>query len=264
MFYYYAMFLHKLQPKIFLFENVKGLLSHDNGKTFTTIKNIFKDEGYIIQYKVLNAWDYGVAQKRERLIVIGIRKDISEVCFFHYPQSFKYKPVLRDVISDVPNGPGATYSKSKKDIFSLVPAGGYWRDIDSTIALEYMKSCWDMEGGRTGILRRLSMDEPSLAILTTPQMKQTERCHPTEVRPFNVKESARIQSFPDDWIFTGTVSQQYKQIGNAVPVKVAYEVGKKIKIMLEEYYEKMGLGLYRKKRVYSACEENNSEISRKD
>ncbi|MDR3259270.1 MAG: DNA cytosine methyltransferase [Fusobacteriaceae bacterium] len=249
MFYYYAMFLHKLQPKIFLFENVKGLLSHDNGKTFTTIKNIFKEEGYIIQYKVLNAWNYGVAQKRERLIVIGIRKDISEVCFFHYPQSFKYKPVLRDVISDVPDGPGAIYSKSKKTIFSLVPAGGYWKDIDAEIAKDYMKSCWDMEGGRTGILRRLSMDEPSLAILTTPQMKQTERCHPIEVRPFNVRETARIQSFPDDWIFTGTISQQYKQIGNAVPVKLAYEVGKKIKIMLEEYYEKMGLGVYRKKEL---------------
>lgn len=68
MFYHYATFLHKLQPKMFLFENVRGLLTHDSGRTFKTILNIFEDEGYTTVYKVLNAWDYGVPQKRERLI----------------------------------------------------------------------------------------------------------------------------------------------------------------------------------------------------
>ena len=86
MFYHYATFLHKLQPKMFLFENVKGLLTHDKGKTYQTILNIFEDEGYIIHKKVLNAWNYGVPQKRERLITIGIRNLIQtlqkkNVCF---------------------------------------------------------------------------------------------------------------------------------------------------------------------------------------
>ena len=85
-----------------------------------------------------------------------------------------------------------------------------------------------MGGGRTGILRRLSLDEPALTVLTTPQMKQTERCHPLEVRPFSVRENARIQSFPDDWEFMGSLASKYKQIGNAVPCNLAKEVGLKI------------------------------------
>lgn len=91
-----------------------------------------------------------------------------------------------------------------------------------------------MGGGRTGILRRLSLDEPSLTVLTTPQMKQTDRCHPTETRPFTVRENARIQSFPDEWIFTGPMGSQYKQVGNAVPCNLAKEVGLKILEKLEE------------------------------
>ncbi|MHA0305672.1 DNA cytosine methyltransferase [Mesomycoplasma ovipneumoniae] len=234
MFYHYAVFLNKLQPKMLLFENVKGLLSHDKGRTFNTIINIFEQEGYKIFYEVLNAWDYGVAQKRERLIVVGIRNDLVNDKEFLYPLKYKYKPVLSDILQDVPSSLGAKYSKTKKDIFSLVPPGGYWRDIPEDIAKDYMKSCWYMGGGRTGILRRLSLDEPSLTVLTTPQMKQTDRCHPTETRPFTVRENARIQSFPDEWIFTGPMSSQYKQVGNAVPCNLAKEVGLKILEKLEE------------------------------
>jgi DNA (cytosine-5)-methyltransferase 1 len=228
MFYHYATFLNKLQPKMFVFENVKGLKTHDKGRTFTTIKNIFNEEGYQVQYKILNAWNYGVAQKRERLIMVGIRKDLTDEYSFNYPKLHEYKPVLRDVLKDVPKSEGSNYSEQKTNIFNFVPAGGYWKDIDPKIAKPYMKSCWDMEGGRTGILRRLSLDEPCLTVLTTPQMKQTERCHPTEIRPFTVRENARIQSFPDDWSFLGSVASQYKQIGNAVPVNLAKEIGMEI------------------------------------
>lgn len=228
MFYHYATFLNKLKPKMFLFENVKGLLSHDKGNTFKIICNIFEDEGYKIDYKVLNAWDYGVAQKRERLIVVGIRNDLREL-EFTFPKKHSYKPLLKDILIDVPESLCAEYSEVKKKIFKLVPAGGYWRDIPEDLAKEYMKSCWNMGGGRTGILRRLSMDEPSLTVLTTPQMKQTERCHPIEDRPFSVRENARIQSFPDEWEFCGSMHEQYKQIGNAVPVNLAYEIALEIK-----------------------------------
>ena len=85
-----------------------------------------------------------------------------------------------------------------------------------------------MGGGRTGILRRLSLEEPSLTVLTTPQMKQTDRCHPLEVRPFSVRENARIQTFPDDWEFQGTIGAKYRQVGNAVPVKFAEAIGKSV------------------------------------
>lgn len=236
LFYHYAMFLEKLQPKMFLFENVKGLLTHDKGRTYQTILDIFEKAGYTItksQIKVLNAWDYGVAQKRERLITIGIRNDLADKIKFDFPTPHKYKPVLRDILLDCPKSEGTPYSEYKKKIFELVPPGGYWRDIPEDIAKEYMKSCWYMEGGRTGILRRLSLDEPSLAVLTSPSQKQTDRCHPLEARPFTVRENARCQSFPDDWQFCGSVGQQYKQVGNAVPVNLAYEIGVKIKEGLE-------------------------------
>ncbi|UWD34478.1 DNA cytosine methyltransferase [Mesomycoplasma molare] len=228
MFYHYAKFLNKLQPKMFLFENVKGLLSHDEGKTFKTILNIFKEQGYYTQFKVLNAVNYGVAQKRERLIVIGIREDLKNNIKFEFPKEYAYKLNLRDILINVPNSEGAKYSKYKEKLFELVPPGGYWKDIPENQAKEYMKSCWYMGGGRTGILRKLSLDEPSLTILTTPQMKQTDRCHPFENRPFTIRESARIQSFPDDWEFFGSMANKYKQIGNAVPCNLAYAIGSEI------------------------------------
>lgn len=115
----------------------------------------------------------------------------------------------------------------KRKIFELIPAGGYWKNIDPDIAKEYMKSCWNMQRGRTGILRRMSMDEPSLTVFTSPSQKQTGRCHPIEARPFTVRENARCQSFPDEWHFCGSVGAQYRQVGNAVPVNLAYEAAKK-------------------------------------
>ncbi len=236
LFYHYAKFLDKLQPKMFLFENVKGLLTHDKGKTFQTILDIFKQSGYTIlpnQIKVLNAWDYGVPQKRERLITIGIRNDLTDIIKFEFPAPHKYKPVLRDILPNCPKSEGSPYSEYKRKIFELVPPGGYWKDIPEDIAKEYMKSCWYMGGGRTGILRRLSLDEPSLAVLTSPSQKQTDRCHPLEARPFTIRENARCQAFPDDWQFCGSVGQQYKQVGNAVPVNLAYEIGIKIREGLE-------------------------------
>lgn len=234
LFYHYAVFLEKLQPKMFLFENVRGLLTHNGGKTYSIMIDIFEKAGYEIQKEVLNAWDYGVAQKRERLITIGIRKDLADRIKFTFPSKHKYKPVLRDVLQNVPESIGVEYGINKKKIFELVPPGGYWKDIDSQIAKEYMKSCWNMEGGRTGILRRMSMDEPCLTVLTSPSQKQTERCHPLESRPFTVRENARCQSFPDEWQFCGSVMSQYKQVGNAVPVNLAYEVAKEIYRALEE------------------------------
>lgn len=234
LFYHYAFFLQKLQPKMFLFENVRGLLSHDKGRTYDTILRIFEETGYLIQKQVLNAWDYGNPQKRERLITVGIRKDLLGKMTFHFPKPRAYKPVLRDILPNCPKSSGISYGDVKRKIFEMVPPGGCWRDIDPNIAKEYMKSCWDMEGGRTGILRRMSLDEPSLAVLTSPSQKQTERCHPLEARPFTVRENARCQSFPDNWEFCGNVHSQYRQVGNAVPVNLAYDIAKEMILSLGE------------------------------
>lgn len=114
LFYHYAKFLEQLQPKMFLFENVRGLLTHDKGKTFKVIREIFENCGYNIKYKVLNAWDYGVAQKRERLITIGIRNDLSNSIHFKFPEPHNYKPVLRDVLLNCPKARVANIQNIKE------------------------------------------------------------------------------------------------------------------------------------------------------
>ena len=96
------------------------------------------------------------------------------------------------------------------------------------VAKKYMGKSYYSGGGRRGMARRISWDEPCLTLTTSPSQKQTERCHPDETRPFKVREYARIQSFPDYWTFCGTVSVQYKQIGNAVPVELARRIGVQI------------------------------------
>lgn len=188
---------------------------------------------------MLNAVDYSVPQKRERLITIGLRKDLADKCVFSFPKKHDKKLVVRDIKLDVnpPKSECERYSAYKEKVFKLVPPGGYWKDIDPNIAKAYMKSCWYMGGGRTGILRRISLDEPCLTVLTSPGMKQTDRCHPIEVRPFSYRENARIQTFPDDWVFYGKLTEKYKQVGNAVPVNLAKEIGLEIIRTLKQIEE---------------------------
>ena len=223
LFYYYAKILKQIMPKMFLVENVKGLTTLDHGKTLKTMIKVFEDLGYTTTYRILNAWDHGVAEKRERMILIGIRNDL-DIKYF-YPKKHLYKPVLKDILMDVPKSEGQKYSEKKKKIMDLVPAGEYWRSLPEDLAKEYMGASYYSGGGRTCMARRLSWNEPSLTLTTSPSQKQTERCHPSETRPFTTREYARIQSFPDNWKFSGTMNSIYKQIGNAVPVNLAKDVG---------------------------------------
>jgi len=236
----FAKILEELKPKMFFAENVKGLVSHDGGKTLQTMIKVFEEVGYIVQYKVLNSVDYGVAQKRQRIIIIGVRKDIDEQIEeeFKFPTPYTKTLTLKDILQGVPPSPCATYNEKKKEVLKYVKPGGCWRDLPDDVARDYMKTTYFMGGGRTGIARRLSWDEAGLTVLCTPAQKQTERCHPDELRPFSVRENARIQSFPDEWVFEGSLSQQYKQIGNAVPVNLAKEVGLAIKRYLDKLEQK--------------------------
>lgn len=232
----FARCVHETQPMMFLFENVRGLLSHDHGRTFETIYHTFMSLGYQIQYKVLNACYYGVGQKRERLIVIGIRDDLADKVTFEYPEPDNHRTTIRDVLQNVPDSPYIPYSEKKRKVMELVPPGGCWVDLPDDIAKDYMGKSYYSGGGRRGMARRIGWDEPCLTLTTSPSQKQTERCHPEETRPFTVREYARIQSFPDDWEFTGTVSDQYKQIGNAVPVELARRVGVQVIKTLEDCF----------------------------
>lgn len=224
LFFEFARCVKEVQPKIFVGENVEGLLQHDSGKTFKTMINILTELGYDVKYKVLNSVNFGVAQKRKRLIIVGTKPGIK----FNFPNIITKNVSLRDVLKDVPKSPGTSFSQSRKKIMELVPPGGCWVDLPLELQKTYLGKSYGSGGGKRGMARRISWDEPCLTLTTSPSQKQTERCHPDETRPFTVREYARIQSFPDDWNFIGSITSQYKQIGNAVSVKVAEAIGLKL------------------------------------
>lgn len=219
---------NETHPKMLLMENVKGLLSHDGGRTFETIRHEVEKAGYSLQWKILNASYHGVGQARERIVMIGIRDDLADKISFEYPEPDDSQTTLRDALDGVPDSPGVSYSEKKAKVLDLVPPGGCWVDLPQDIAREYMKSSYDSPGGKRGMARRLSWDRPCLTLTTSPSQKQTERCHPDETRPLTVREYARVQSFPDDWEFAGGIGSQYRQIGNAVPVEMARRIGVQI------------------------------------
>lgn len=244
LFYEFARVVQEVNPAICIGENVRGLLSHEKGKTLQGMISILDEIGYkVAPVQVLKAINFRVPQKRERLILVGIRKDID--IEFEYPKPSRKIYNLKDALKkgelyncDVPKSEGSTYPEHKKEVLDLVPPKGYWRDLPLDIQKEYMGKSFYLGGGKTGMARRIGWDEPSLTLTCSPAQKQTERCHPDETRPFTVREYARIQTFPDDWKFAGSVSQQYKQIGNAVPVNLAREIGYSIIKVLNEYYVK--------------------------
>ena len=242
LFYEFARVVKEVNPPICIGENVKGLLSHDNGKTLQGMISILDEIGYnVVPVEVLKAINYKVPQKRERLILVGIRKDIDVK--YEYPKPYKKIYNLKDALkkgdlfdTNVPKSDGVKYPESKKNVLDLVPPKGYWRDLPLEIQKDFMGASFYLGGGKTGMARRIGWDEPCLTLTCSPAQKQTERCHPDETRPFTVREYARIQTFPDNWHFSGPISQQYKQIGNAVPVNLGREIGYSIIKFLNDYY----------------------------
>lgn len=249
LFFQLARAVKEIQPKVFMGENVRGLAAHDNGRTLETIKNTIKELGYtLIEPRILKAIYYQVPQKRERLILIAIRNDYADKVNFSWPDPYHRVVTLRDAFfkgelyaQDVPVSVGQSYPEKKKKVMELVPEGGDWRNLPEDVQKEYMGASFYLGGGKTGMARRLSMDEPSLTLTCAPAQKQTERCHPLETRPLTIREYARIQTFPDDWSFAGNMTAQYKQIGNAVPVNLAWAIGRSIMRLMNqiEQYDRL-------------------------
>jgi|TARA_B110001469_G_C9606211_1_gene301418 DNA (cytosine-5)-methyltransferase 1 len=245
LFYEFARAVKEVNPLICIGENVKGLLSHEKGKTIEGMISILNEIGYnVVPVQVLKAINYKVPQKRERVILVGVRKDID--LKYEYPKPHNKIYNLIDALKkgdlydrNVPKSEGSKYPEHKKAVLDLVPQKGYWRNLPLDIQKEYMGKSFYLGGGKTGIARRIGWDEPSLTLTCSPAQKQTERCHPEETRPFTVREYARIQTFPDNWKFIGSVSQQYKQIGNAVPCNLGEEIGYSIIKFLNDYYSSL-------------------------
>jgi len=231
LFFEYIRLLKDKQPTFFLAENVSGILSARHSKAFNEIIKQFEEAGYFVSYKLLNANDYGVPEDRQRIIIIGYHK--KKVGFpFEFPEALKHKPTLREAIFDLRLAkPAKPFNKTNGNDLKI-PNHEYLTGGFSTI---YMSRN-----------RVRSWDEPSFTIQAggrhapihpqAPKMKFIEQNKRIFVegkehlyRRLSVRECARIQTFPDDFIFYyKDVADGYKMIGNAVPVEFAFNIAKKI------------------------------------
>lgn len=211
----------------------------------------------------VNSVNYGAPQIRERVLFIGNRfgaqvefpdpthvspsevSAVSEVgqneLFSHeQPTSPQVWRTIRDAIGDLEEESMEIldFSPRKKSFLSLVPPGSNWRSLPEEVQKESMGKAWYAKGGRSGWWRRLTFDLPCPTLLTMPNHASTSLCHPHETRALSVREYARIQEFPDDWQFSGKVSEKYTQIGNAVPVRLGQVAGEVVSAELIKLKER--------------------------
>jgi DNA (cytosine-5)-methyltransferase 1 len=227
--------IEKIMPKVIVFENVKGLLStkYVDGRKLPEV--IIEDLsnlgsiGYNVVYEMLNASNYGVPQNRHRVFFVGIRKDLGIT--FHFPaKQQKDKLTLRHVL-DMPDGlPNQTYweySPQAQEMIEQISEGGSWKDVPyEKLAPRFQRIRDQMAKYRSpNFYRRFSRDEICGTITASAQPENCGITHPTENRRYTIREIARIQTFPDDFIFIDETQKDivamYKVIGNAVPPKLA-------------------------------------------
>ena len=216
-------------PDIAVIENVKGIISANKGTVLNAIIDSFLNRGYSVDYKALNAANFGVPQTRERVFVIA--NNINQKNIF--PKETNEDIAVGRVFDNLPKGIANHNKKELSGIVlervKLVQQGENWKSLP-----EHMRT----KSVHSGAYGRIDPTEPSRTLTTrfdTPPGGYVT--HPTEHRALTVREGARIQTFPDSFVFYGTRSQQYRQVGNAVPVKLAYEVSKGIKQMLDSHYK---------------------------
>lgn len=248
----YVRFVEQIRPEFFILENVKGLLTLEKGYFKKDIIERFSELGYNVTYKVLRASDYGVPQNRERVVFVGLRQDIFGKKFFKYPDPVKHVVSTKEALSDLPSldneedptkykiGPQndfqklmranskdiknndiTIHSEQTKKIISMIPDGGNIKSLPE----EYYKV-----RNYSSAFKRMNSKLPS----TTIDCGHRNYFHYEENRIPTARESARIQSFPDDFIFLGTKTSQYTQIGNAVPVLLAEAIAKGMNNMYRE------------------------------
>lgn len=187
--------------------------------------------GYSVSWGVVEAADYGVPQRRQRCVLIGVRDRTP--CFLPLPTygTTGLPPVrtLRDALTGVlGDSPVQPLSERKRRVFEMIPSGGNWRSLPIHLRRQTMGKAFHAEGGKSGWWRRLSWDSPSPTILGMPDHSSTALIHPDETRCLSVAECAALQSFPDWVTFGGSSRSQYQQIGNAVPVLLGAAVGRAI------------------------------------
>ena len=235
---HFVQVVRQLRPRFFVMENVKGLASMrsvpgnpDSPPVLDHILQLFNDAGYRTVHGVLDAVHYGAPQFRERLVIIGSRD--AEQVFLPAPSHFPFHqdPALRwrtlgDALEGLPEtSPHAKFSSTIQSYLKHVPEGGNWKSLPESLQQAAMGGAYESGGGKVGFYRRLTRSEPAPTLVTSPVQKATLLGHPTQLRPLSVREYARVQGFPDDWKFEGSLSDCYRQIGNAVPVSLGKAIG---------------------------------------
>lgn len=250
----YIELIGEIRPKYFLLENVRGLLSasytplkddrkglgfslptpeHEKGTALLYALQKIKEIGYSATFTLYDAANYGVPQRRERVIILGSRDGykIPLIPPTHNEigsGGLEKWRTFREAVSGITECHALKIPDSRLKYFQMLGPGQYWKDLPQDVQEKAMGKAYHLGGGKTGFYRRLDWDKPSPTLVTCPTMPATDLMHPIEDRALSIEEYARIQMFPDTWKFCGSLADIYKQIGNAVPVGMGYAAAKHI------------------------------------
>ena len=248
----YLELIKELNPTYFVIENVRGLLSvplkhvphnkrnrklkvaEEKGGTLNYILNYLKKIGYKVSFNLYNSANFGTPQTRERIVIIGNKDEKLPYLSPTHSQygEFGLKPwnTFKSAIKGLHNikHDHVNFPKSRLKYYRKLKEGQNWRNLSLKLQKEALGKSFYLGGGKTGFLRRLAWNKPSPTLVTDPMMPATDLGHPVEDRPLSIQEYKRIQEFPDDWKLSGNLRNQYKQIGNAVPVSLGKAIGKLI------------------------------------
>jgi DNA (cytosine-5)-methyltransferase 1 len=243
-----------LRPRYAVIENVRGLLSapllhrpHSNrgfgfdplgakeqeGGALSFVLEQLRDAHYGVSFNLYNSANFGSPQIRERVVVVCSRdgKKLPYLVPTHSndPRSgLKPWRTVRDALEGLPDAPcdHVKFPEKRLKYYRQLKEGQNWRNLPSEIQQEALGRSFFAGGGKTGFLRRLAWDKPSPTLVTHPAMPATDLAHPEEDRPLSIQEYKRIQEFPNSWKIWGSMTDQYRQIGNAVPTSLGKAVGK--------------------------------------
>lgn len=250
----YVKLIEELSPEFAVIENVRGLLSASlthrplsergkdseplredelPGSALNQVIGLLRSYGYGVSFNLYNSANFGVPQVRERVVLIASRDGYkvpylspthSNIDAYGLPEWLTFREAVKGLLEKDMHG--LNFSKERLKYFEYLKPGQYWKDLPTEkLRKEAMGASFYSGGGKTGFFRRLAWNAPSPTLVTHPAMPATELCHPTKNRPLTVEEYKRIQQFPDDWILEGSTINQYKQVGNAVPIGLGKAVG---------------------------------------
>lgn len=251
----YVDLILEMRPRFAVIENVRGLLSAPivhtphaergtdwrpdakgkSGGALMYVLDLLREGGYGISFNLYNAANFGVPQSRERVIILCSRDGEklphlnpthAQDRAFNLPEWKTLRHAFEGL--DVKSSDHEEFPEDRLRFYKMLGPGQYWKHLPIDLHREALGNSLDSGGGKTGFLRRLDWDKPSCTLVTSPTMPATDICHPSENRPLSVQEYARIQQFPDNWVFCGSITDRYKQIGNAVPVGLGEAVGRAI------------------------------------